>query len=350
MDVEPDMTRAMKTFRRVPKYGHAVGRIMVRESALLNWQRFERLIESDYEECLGILQETDYGPFLEEATVSEEVESGLQRFLEEQYLFIDDICGGTPIADFLHVKYDFHNLKVIFKEKYFGNSAEGMISGLGGQDVERLRGSVEASRSGNLAEYWELLIDRMRGEMEKDGAEPSTVDVLAERSYLERRLELAGQTKSRLMVNFARACVDVANLRIILRGRELEKGREYYELAMAEGGRLKKRDLLDISGETFDRLTAQLMSSKYGRMLDEVLGTEDRKARLTSLDRASDEYLLEKLGSLTRISVGPERIVKYMITREDEVVLLRVILMGKLHRLTAAAIEKRLSQAYMRQG
>ena len=75
------------------------------------------------------------------------------------------------------------------------------------------------------------------------------------------------------------------------------------------------------------------------------LSLQEKKVRLTSLDRVSDEFLLEKLGSLDRMSVGPERIIKYMTTRENEVLLIRVLLMGKLHGLSPEILERRVEGA-----
>ncbi|MCG2795896.1 MAG: V-type ATPase subunit, partial [Actinomycetia bacterium] len=297
MDVEPDMARAMKTFRKVPRYGHAVGRIMVHEAALLDWQRIVRLLESGFSECLEILRETEYGPYLEDAVVSEDVEEGLQRFLVGQYSFLDDICAGTYVARFLHLKYDFHNLKVIFKEKCFGDSTEDMLSVLGSLDVEVLEAAINSGQVGHLPRYWDGVVEEVRAAVEADEEDPGTVDAVADQLYLERRLELARMEKSRFLISYARAAIDVANLRILLRGRRLDKEQGYYRLALANGGRLERIMLLDLSGDAHERLVARLISTRYGRMLEEVLHTEDKEVRLTSLDRHSDEYLLEKLGA-----------------------------------------------------
>lgn len=352
IDVEPDMTRALKTFRKVPRYGHAVGRIMVHEADHLNWQRIERMLEaSGFKECLDILLETDFGPHLEGAQRSGEVEEGLRHYLEEQYAFLGELCHGTCVQEFLQCKYDFHNVKVVLKEFYFGGAEEEMLSSLGSVDVERLRSSLEKPMTGNLPGYWEEALASLRSELEKDdGADPELVDVLVERMYLERRLDLARREKSRPLVNFARAAIDVANLRVLLRGRGLDKTAGFYRKAMAEGGRFPRSNLLELAADPYDRLTSRLLGTRYQEMLAGVLVVEEKKPRLTTLDRDSDEYLLEKMVPMARVSVGPERIVMYMTTRESEVVVLRIILMGKLHGIAPQSIERRLSRAYLKAG
>ncbi len=348
MDIEPDMTRAMKTFNRVPRYGTAVGRIMMHEATMLNWQRIERLIESRFEDCITVLIDTEYGPFLEGATVAAEVEAGLMAFLKSQYELLDAICAGTFVPDFMHLKYDFHNIKVFLKLSRGESGAEPMLSGLGSLDTERLASAVEGE-GGTLGPYWEGLIRDLKEESDAiDG--PGAVDTVADRVFLEKRLAIAGKEKSRLLVDFSRAAIDVANLKTLLRGRVLGKPPEYFADALAAGGRLDRSELVGLAGDPPDRFSARLLATRYGGMLEEVLHSEDRQVRLTSLDRDSDEFLLEKLAGMRRMALGPERIVMYMLKRENEVTLLRVVLMGKLHGVSAPVIERRLSSTYTRGG
>jgi V/A-type H+-transporting ATPase subunit C len=347
MDVEPDLTRAMKTFRRVPKYGHAVGRVMVHESTLLNRQRMERLLEFPFEESLAVLMETEYGRYLEGAKVASDVEEGLLEFLRDQYGLLDDICKGTFVPRFMRLKYDFHNLKVLLKRRYTDGAVEDLFSGLGSIDVHRMKESFEASHAGDLPPEWEKLMLTLK-EALQPGGNPQEVDSTVDRLFLEERLAVAKRERSRFLVDFSRACIDVANLKIILRGRMLEKEKGYYDAALASGGRLDRRELIQLALDTQERLTARLLATRYGRMLEDVLKTDSEEAGLTSLDRGFEEYLLEKLSGMKRMALGPERIIRYIITRENEVALLRITLMGKLHGLAPRVIQERLSPAFLK--
>ncbi|MBN2167872.1 MAG: V-type ATPase subunit [Actinobacteria bacterium] len=347
MNIEPDMTRAMKTFSGVTRYGHPVGRIMFREASQLNWQRMERLLESDFDGCVGILRETSYGPYLESATVSREVEVGLQKFLKDEYRFIDDVCAGTRVAEYLHLKYDFLNLKTVFKENYFSTDNPDMETDLGSIDIERIRSSFGRPHAGNLSEYWEGLIQTTKRKLAEYGEEPHLLDGYADKLCLERLLEIAGREGSRHLINFSRAAIDIANIKVIIRGRWVHRGGDYFKEVLALGGRIDKKLLAELGTEPRERLITTMLSGKYGRMLSNVLRADEKKARLNELDKSTDLYLLEEMEKFKRVSVGPERIIKYMIRREIEVGLIRIILMGKLHNLTPATIEERLTPAYL---
>jgi V/A-type H+-transporting ATPase subunit C len=180
-----------------------------------------------------------------------------------------------------------------------------------------------------------------------EGSDPQRIDSIVDRAFLEERLDVAEHERSQLLVAFSQAAIDLANLRVVLRGHRLEKGPGFYEEALARGGRLSRSRLLAMAVEPFETVTDRLLESRYGKMLEPVLSRSEGRVRLTYLDKESDEYLLDQVRLFWRVSVGPERIVKYMLTRENEVAMLRVILMGKLHGLTPEAISARLPAAYL---
>lgn len=343
MDIEPDMVRAMKTFRKVPRYGTAIGRVMVREAGLLNWQRLERMIESDYDDALRVLNETSYGSYLEGAKYAGDLEEGLMRYLVDEYKFIDEVCEGTFVAGFLRCRYDFHNIKVAFKEKYFEGTTEAMVPGLGSLDISDLRRSVEKRRAGNLPPFWESVIEKIQDVLGAGEPEPQWVDMVADRLYLEHRLDLAKGDGSRPLVSFTRAEVDTANIRTLLRGKALGKEEEFFRIAFAEGGRLDRKRLIGLSAEPADRILVDLEATPYGRIVSAAVGTEDKEKSFILVDKAYEEFLLEKIGSVARVALGPEKIVRYMLSRESDVAVLRIVMMAKLHHVSSIDIMRRLS-------
>jgi len=344
------MERFPKTFSKASRYGHAVGRVMVHESTLLNWQQVQRLIESDFNEAKTVSLETVYGPYLEGSNNTLEVESALERFLADEYRFLDEICAGTLVAEFMHLEYDFHNLRVVLKRHHFGDTGgEEPLVMLGTVSMEELQEAVEQPQTARVQAYLKEVITGVRVGVGRDGADPQVVDTMVDRAFLERRLTVAEEERSGLLISFCQAAIDVANLRIILRGIGFGKDVDYYQEALAEGGKLLKKELLDLAGEPFSTVAERLLNSRYGRMLTDVVERGEEGARLTTLDRASDEYLLDQVKGFSRVSVGPERIVRYMLARENEVLVLRIIFMGKLHSLSPEVIEARLPLGYLKE-
>lgn len=344
------MKRSPTLFSQGSTYGHAVGRIMVHEAGLLNMQQIYRMIESEYAEALAVAGETVYGPYLEGVTTQSEVEDGLMRFLANEYAFIDRVTSGTRVSEFLHLKYDFHNLRVVLKAKYFsGLEGDRLVSGLGSVEVDSLRAMVDGEGPAAVPDYLRAAADRVSGAMEQGEPDPQRIDTIIDRAFLERRLAVAEDIRSELLIDFCSASIDLANLGILVRGRNLGKSPEFYEEALAEGGEFKRSRLFKLEGETVQAVASAMPGSRYGKVLAGLLERGDEKVRLTSLDKASDEFLLAELRRFSTVSVGPERVVRYMLARENEIAMLRVIFVGKLNALTPETIESRLPVTYMKE-
>jgi len=340
------LTKVDKPFSRTTAYGHATGMVMTRESTLLDEVEVQRMLYSDYREAMGIALDSACGHHLEGAVTAADIEAGLGRFLEEQYRFMDDACGGTPVSEFMHLKYDFHNLRVLLKRRHLGEDVhEELFSALGTVDLEAIGRALDSGGSTGVPACMAEPIETVGAAAEAGRLDAQLVDTVVDRAFLERRLDIALDVGSTTLEAFCRASIDVANLTVMLRGMSLGKAEAFYEAALCEGGKLPGKELLSLTGRPFSDVTARLLNTPYGQILAEAVNGEER-ARLTSLDRASDDFLMEKVRSFSVISVGPERIVAYMMAREREIAVLRIILVGKISGLPTGAIEARLPTAF----
>ena len=86
-----------------------------------------------------------------------------------------------------------------------------------------------------------------------------------------------------------------------------------------------------------------LKSEKIGRSLVECI--DDYKASgcsLTVVDSMKDVYL-SRLNSDSRfIPFGPEPIFAYLVAKEKEISMIRLILVGKLNKISSAKLRERL--------
>ncbi|MDI7251770.1 MAG: V-type ATPase subunit, partial [Actinomycetota bacterium] len=91
----------------------------------------------------------------------------------------------------------------------------------------------------------------------------------------------------------------------------------------------------------------KLEQTRYSSRLLELLGEEEEKPSLSDFDRRSDDYIMDMLRASRRISVGVEPVFAFVRARENEVTMVRMILMGKLHNLAPEAIERMLRKPYL---
>ncbi|MBC7253513.1 MAG: V-type ATPase subunit [Actinobacteria bacterium] len=342
----PDYLRidlgAIKPFHETLRYGHAVGRIRAQEMKLLMPHHIGRLIEADFQEALHILDEVEMGDYLAGSSTAREVDDGLINYLHDVYEFLR---GALPkdsvLFEFFQCRYDFHNLKVLLKARLEGTGEEALLSRLGRMDVEVLRRGVENPLE-LPSPYKEVVMEVVERE-----PSPQETETVIDRHYLRYRLYLARREGSEFLVEFARTCIDFANLKAMLRARRLGKDREALQSSLVEGGYIPISYLLEVYGDSDEVMLRKLEQTRYSSRLLELLGEGEEKPGLSDFDRRSDDYIMDMLRASRRISVGVEPVFSFVRARENEVTMVRMLLMAKLHNLAPEVVEKMLRKPYL---
>jgi V/A-type H+-transporting ATPase subunit C len=330
----------MRGFSEPLRYGHAVGRIRVVEAGLLSPHRLVRLMEADFEEALRILEEVDVGSYLAGARTAAEVDAGLLRYLKDVYRYLGEILPrGSYLLDYFLCKYDFHNLKVLLKAE-MGGGEKGLLPGVGRIEVEVLRRGL--AQPSLLPSPYRELVEEAAGK----GFSPEDLEAICDRYFLQHRLQLARMEGNALLIKFSTLSIDLANLKALVRAKFVNKDPSFLQGVLVEGGEIKPAELLRLYPEPWETMVKRLESMPYSRELLRLLESYEDRKRLTDFDRRADDLLMELAARARRISVGVEPIFAYVRARENEVTVLRVLLMGKLHNLSPEEIEKVLRRLY----
>lgn len=335
----------LKTFSNPIKYGHATGRVKVLESKLLNKPRVDRLVEADtFEEQLHILAETDYGEFFEDLKTAEDTERALHRYLGKVYAFLEEVTFEKALIDFFRLKYDVHNLKVLIKAKYLETSTEELYSELGTLNLELCEEKIKKGLFGELPEgYGEAVSGAIETfEEEKDAQQ---IDLILDRELFKRWLSLAKSQKNEFLLDFVRKQIDLANLKIFLRAKNLKRKRDFLVKALFGGGFVDKEPLITLFDAPLEDLVSNLKKTPYILLISKVFG--DEQINLNFFDKEAENFLLDYIKQAKKIPVGLEPLAGYILAKESEVNIVRTILMGKLSGLSKDKIKERVRTLYV---
>ena len=99
-------------------FTQVIPRIRVLETKLLDKTKLERIIDSSSgEEALKILGETEYSNVMGNVKRIEDYEEILSSELKRVYKLLYEISPIKSVVDVMSIKYDYHNIKVLIKEK-----------------------------------------------------------------------------------------------------------------------------------------------------------------------------------------------------------------------------------------
>lgn len=342
------MNGLLRQFTAPIKYGHAIGRVKVRETKLLAAHQIERLIEADtLTEQIRILDETDYGEYFGGAATSEQVEEALQNYLLRVYLFLTEVSSDKDIHSLFRFKHDFQNLKALLKEKYLGKRLDHIYAELAGLVPERVEILIEEERLDELPEPFASAAKEAVARFEET-QDAQFIDILLDKRLYQELLQIAQRLKSKYLVELNRTAIDLNNLKIFLRAKNLGRPKEFLKEALSEGGLVNVKTLIDVYPE-MESLNAVVINQPYARLIEDLptvqKGNVDR-IDLSLFDAAVDNFLLQIARKAKFIPVGPEPLIGYILAKENEVLILRLILMGKINNLPKAKIKEKVRELY----
>lgn len=328
-------------------FSQAVIRIKVLEKRLLTRARLERMADAEnLEEVMKILGETEYQQHLGNLKRVEDYEQVLALEMKRVYHLMDELTGEKVIKDLLAMKYDYHNLKVLVKEKISGKSLSHLLVPYGTRDMGSVKTALAAGDYRELEEPIREALLQVLSDYEKTG-DPQRIDILLDRSYYEHLGHIAKETKIPLFEDYVKNQVDFANVRTLIRVKKMDKDLKFLEEVLLPGGNIERETLLYAIHDSLDTIMVKLKNEKLAKPI--LLGLEAfrKTGRLSEFEKIADNELMNLNKESKNVIFGPEPLFSYLHAKEAEVKALRIIMVSKINKLSPETIRERLRDLYV---
>ena len=325
----------------------AVTRTRVLETRLLSRARIERMVDAkDIEEVIKILGETEYANVIGGLTRVEEYEKILSSELKRVYKLMYEIAKENRVVDLLALKYDYHNLKVLVKEKLLQKDLEDLYIPIGTIDFQRLRSDYLA---GNIRDM-DMKFKQALESVEKDfdiNHDPQRVDILLDRYYFEHLYKLAKETDIHLFIEYVQDLIDFTNIKTLIRVKKQNKDIKFLEEAILSNGKIGINDMVLALNDSLEGIMNKFKNYRISPEVRKGLEAYGESSRLSEFERQMDNYLMNLNKPSKYINFGPEPIFSYVIAKETELKILRIIMVSKLNKLSPDNIRERLRDLYV---
>lgn len=329
------------------RYAYAVGRVRAMEAKLLDRGKIDRMVEAkSAEEALKVLGETEYAGYLTELGSVHDYEQLLDAELRRVYLELRKISPAPELIAFFARKFDYHNLKVLFKAARLAEKRqELLVRETGNIPLAELIRAVSEDSYVNLPprmrQAAETLSEAFR--LEPD---PQLVDLLLDRALYEESAQTVESLDSPFLQEYFACLTDLLNIKTYLRVRRAGRGRELLEQALLPGGKLDVSGLVQLT-EPLEVLVDRLMYSRYASVVEEGVQTYQKTDSLTRFEKLADDFLLKSIKQAKYLTFGPEPLAGYLLAKENELKLIRIIMVSKINRLPTEEIKERLRDVYV---
>ncbi len=324
-------------------YAQSVSRVRTLETKMLDKTKFESMVEArDAADIFRMLQDSPYSEYVSRPSYEEGLKCALEDFYCEMYKTVP----VKELLDTLAIRYDGHNLKALVKCSLSGRSPEGILIDAGTIPVKTLEDMVRNQRFRYMPNTLRKGTEEAL-EAYKNTGDSQSIDLAIDRGMYEYMLETAQKSKQDYIVDFVGLLIDITNVKTFIRVKVQEKGRELYERLFIKGGRLDFDLFGNSFGEALENLPGRMYHTEHYSWVKNGLEEYVKTGDIGSIEKNGDNYLMRSVKKSKFISFGPEPLVAYIIAKENEIRMLRIIITGKLNGVSPEPLRERLRDVYV---
>lgn len=327
-------------------YAYAVGRIRVLETKLLGSDKIDRMLDAPSAgDILKILAENEYGQE-QEIETPHDYELLLSAELRKTYQLIETIIPNDEIIRLYPLQYDIHNLKVLLKSRLLGNMQDKYLVGIGTIPVEYLKNAAASGDYSLLPDFLAAVLQEIDNIMSQR-IDPQKIDILLDRAYYDRVFTVCSRKGNTFIKQLFIKRVDLINIKTLLRVKKIGEGFEFLNNLLLPHGSLEAGFFEKAIDGTLEELIHSVRNTEYGKVVTGGVQDFIKSGSLMVYERLMDNYILDYLKSHKYNPLGIEAIVGYLLAKENELKLVRMIMVGKINNIPNDRIRERLRDVYV---
>lgn len=327
-------------------FTQAVARLRVLETRLLNKVKIERMIDStSADDVLKILQETEYASLMVNVKRAEDYNILLKEELNRVYSLMYKVSPHSVIVDIMSLKYDYHNIKVMLKSRALAKDFSHMLIPSGTVDIEKLKGYMATEEYRDLNPNMREAILQAE-KVYNDIKDPQKIDTILDGYMYIDMLQRAKEVKNDFIIDYVKRNIDFSNIKSVIRLKKQQKDLNFLKEVILTGGDIDRDVLIKVFNEPIENMASKFASSRYGEVVTQGMEEYIKTDKLSSLEKFSENYIMKNLKAAKYVTFGPEPIFAYIIAKETEIKIIRIIMVGKLNNVDTAIIRERVREVY----
>ncbi len=328
-------------------FTQGVTRTKVLEKRLLSRVRIDRMVDAkDAEEVLKILGETEYGNAVSNIDRVEDYEEIFSAELKRVYELMREISKEGIVVDLMALKYDYHNLKVMIKGIKLDKDLSDLYIPIGTIDFKKLESAFLADDLRDFQPEFKDAIEAVMTDYETT-KDPQRIDLILDKYYISHLYKMAKKTEIPLFIDYVEDIVDFTNIKTLIRLKKQGKDIRFLEDVLLPNGKIDKDEILLSLNESTDVIINKFKNYRIGPGLKTGLERYQETGKLSDFEKTADNYLMELNKPSKQVIFGPEPLFSYLIAKETEIKVLRIILVSKINKLSSDAIKERLRDLYV---
>ena len=329
------------------KFSQVIPRIRVYETKLLDKSKLDRMIDSNSaDEALKVLQETEYGNLMSNIKRADDYEVILSEELKRLFKIMYDISPVKVLVDLMSTKYDYQNIKVILKGMFLKEDLSYLLIPVGTLESSRLKYLIENMQLSELSSIMREATEEAMSNFE-NANDPQMVDIILDKYMFRALVQIKHEIKDAFIDKYVVSLIDSTNLKTLLRVKKQNKGREFLESVIIDGGSIDKDKFLGMLNDAIENISTKLLFSNYADFIKSGIEYYTKTNSVSLLEKLVDNFIMNMMKNAKIIPFGVEPLIAYIYAKETEIKIIRIIMVGKLNNISGEIVRERLRDSYV---
>lgn len=322
-------------------YAFASSYLRTQEKNILSSNNIERMVQApSAQKAFDVLHDLDYAKLLSGLDHTT-YKVALDKKLENMRKTLIDITPEEKLMPLIFLRYNFHNIKLLFKAKMFEKPYKQYFSRIGSLDIKKLELLIIKDEHVIIEPHFQELITQAKEDITAEFT-PHDIDRYFEKKQLTLGLALSKSIKSPFILELTRLNIDLSNMKIYFRSNFHKRSKDQFADSFTEGGNIPLSHFMSFFENPFDMRFMSMVTTYNANIKIKDFEKFIEKKDIARLDRALITAELRFIHKFRTATYGPEVIVYYLFFKRNAVKNIRMIMSGKINGLSPNEIKRNL--------
>ncbi len=329
-------------------YAYASARIRAIEKKLLDRNGIERMLDTKTpEEAIKIIQDLDYGNTSSEMISTYDYELLLKEEQNKTYELLRKIAPVPRVLDIFLLRNDYHNVKVLLKAEFSGQLLQDeILINTARIAIPKLKVMIKERSFSSMSKIMRNAISECIDTYNRSG-DPQVIDLIMDKAVYEEMAELAKELDIDYIKTLVNILIDTNNIKTFVRIKRLNKPWDFLKKALLENGSIDTKVFIDKLESSWESFIETMRFTKYGGICEAGISVFRDTGSITKLEKLTDDFVISYVKNGKFKFFGVEPIIGYLIAKENELKIIRIIMVGKINNISTEIIRERLREAYV---
>lgn len=320
------------------EYSFAVAQVRTLEEKMFNLAFFTEMANADgIDNVIEMLNGTEYA--IAASANFEDIEQMLHSRRTEARDLLKHLVTDEKIVEFIMARSDFINMRLAIRRLVLEKPLGTDYCDYGNIPIEEFEQVFEQEDYSTLPVYLQEGVEAgVLGYYKNKNVRD--IDIAIDKAEAHFQLENAKNIGSIFLVELQKMYIDLSNIRTMLRIKFTES--EDMDVFMP-GGYLEAARLIQCIDIGYETMSQAFLTTPYGHIVEASVSYLQKEQSFLKLEAACDEHLLGFLRTTREITAGYQPIIAYMLAKELEIRMVRMVLTAKRNSLEPGLILDRLA-------